>query len=562
MKRKIIFLSLSTLLFAVIVLLLNVDTLIKDRLNQYIVQDENSTYNYHVGELEIGFIAQQLKLSNIEIRPNDTSIDSAKTRKSLYLIHIEEFTLEGFDFIELLLFNKIDIELIDIQKPEFSLYKFKNAHSDSLSDNKELVSDILSKSIGQMNINLLSISNAKSRIYKVDTDTTSFLIANKLDLKVYGIVTNKSLLSSKEILHFDSSQIHLEKVSWYGLDDYDIKLNSFRSNSSSKNIHLNGIELIPHEDKFSFMSHQTIEKDWFDCKIGSLFIGDFDLDRFQKKRELFANQIQIDSASIEIYRDKRKKDAVKKFKALPGRTIRSIHPAMHIAQLELTNSQINYYEFEKDASEAIEVHLRDFKLEMSNITSDSSLLLENNVLKLKGESKFMNGGSLSLHSEFYLLDTNDSFTLEAELRDLAMPALNPMLNESAFIKFEDGKLNSLTMKMNGNDNNASGTLDIDYSGLKHLKLLRKRSELRKRKEHGSSGKKEKEFLSFFVEKIVPADYGPDKAHYQQGDIALTRLKHKSFINFLVNGIKDGLMSSLLHSHPHFESKMKKKASKN
>ncbi len=560
MRKRILIAAISIIVVIATLLIYNLKTILKARLNSLIIQGQESEYTYYVGDVDINLLGRSLTLSDIELKPKLDQLRKANRKTYIYL-KVGELSFSNFDFIKLLTLNQIEIESINISHPVIRIYNTKKRdHKEGLesNQNKKVLSDILSTNISSLSIGKLSLDHAQTKIYKLDPDTSLSINASNTELKIFGIYTDKELFSSHEILTFDSSEVALQGVQYYGLKDYDIKLGSFKSNSASDHIVFEDLAMVPLEDKITFTSRQDIERDWYNISISEMVLEQFDRQAFQSSGHINAEKLLIEGASIEIYRDKRKRDKKPKQQMLPSALIRSIDPPIDIEEVSIKSSSLKYLEHEIDAAKPIEVQFKELEMEIKNLCSDSSKLLENDVLELKANGVFMKGGSVTVASEFYLLDPDDRFQLKASLKGMPMPDLNPILEESAFISFEDGRLNDLSFMMKADKYRAKGHLDISYSSLSNMKILRKQSEIRERKAKGKRGRKSKGLLSFLVSSLVPSEYGPQSENYHQGKIDIRRDQHKSIVNYLIMGIKDGLLSNLLHEHQGLQVELKKR----
>ena len=235
-----------------------------------------------------------------------------------------------------------------------------------------------------------------------------------------------------------------------------------------------------------------------------------------------------------------------------------IELAMNISTISLTNTNIDYLEAEVNAEEPLHAFFKNLDIKISNFTADSNKLSLNDMLKLKLKGTFMNEGELDINLSLEVLDSNDNFKIDGSIQNMKLNELNPILKNSAFIMFTDGHLSFLDFDMQGNNENIKGKLDLDYRGLYNLQILRKKSEMEERKERGRKRKSEKALLSFLASNIAPVDYNASYKHYHSGEINFDRNTNKSIINFIINGLKSGVLDSFLHNHESLLKKMKEK----
>ena len=156
------------------------------------------------------------------------------------------------------------------------------------------------------------------------------------------------------------------------------------------------------------------------------------------------------------------------------------------------------------------------------------------------------------------------FFVDGRISHLPLASLNPIMQHSAFVKVEEGVLNSMTFYMEADDISSVGILDLDYSGLKKMEVMRNKGELDEKKEKGKTGKEQKKFISFIANTIVPHDYNPNSKNYYPGKISFQRVRERAIFGYLVKSILSGVTTSLVPSKQenyHELKKMKKESRK-
>lgn len=558
-RYKIIAISGIVTVFSLLLLQSKLADILEYKLNELIIQDKDRTYDYKIGSTIINFFKGDILLTDISITPRTKFIDSLKTigesPSTIFNIHLESFEIEGLSSMSFLLYNKLDINTIHFQSAEIEIFKSDSTVSKpemvnhNLSSQKKLFSDIISKNIKSCYIQEFSFNDASSKLYLVGEESKLVLTSKHSDFIIHGLTTNDSIFNSAEVFQYDSSSVDLRNIKWMGLDDYEIELGLLQTSSSNSRLKFKNLHLRPVDDKFEFMQKKELETDWFNCQIGSLVIEDLDLGLYQATNSIHASKVLFDSLSLEVYRDKRKKDKAKSHKALPSSIIRSIEQSINIPLVLFKDSKIDYYEWEIDALKPIHINMEEVFLEITNFSTNQDSLKSNDTLRLLGNTRFMNNGMLDIEGNFYVNNEEDQFDLKGKLSNMDLPALNPMLGESAFINFEDGHLNFIDFEMIANEKECIGKIDFSYSRLTKLDVLRKKSKMEERKIKGKIARRKRGFLSFLLSELVPENFGPDSENYQSGRIEFQRLKHKSAINYIVSSLKSGIINSFLDHHP-------------
>ena len=119
------------------------------------------------------------------------------------------------------------------------------------------------------------------------------------------------------------------------------------------------------------------------------------------------------------------------------------------------------------------------------------------------------------------------------------------MQNSAFIKFDEGRLNYLSFDIEADDDHSFGNLDLDYENLKKVEILRNKDELDIQKEKGKQRKEKKKALSILANTLIPNDYNPSSKNYYSGAISFERNKERAIFGYLVKSIQSGILTSLM-----------------
>lgn len=530
--------------------------LIIKQLDKVINHGEDRIYNYELGDFKLDFFARKLTLRDIKIKPRIRRLDSLKqikkARSTVYSILAAEIAIQDLNPLEFLFSKKIRIGKIQLISPNVTLYKADTSISDkietdsSISNEKQLFSDLFSENFKEIKLQEIQIKGAESKAFRVhQNDTQLIMRSDTAHFHVYGLETDQELIKSQKIFLYDSSSFELRSTHWEEFEDYVLHLNELKKTTEKDHLIFKGVKISPREDKYSFMKHKKVEDDWFKIEIDKMSIFHFDIKAFQEEKSLKSSNISIQGAQIEIYRDKRLRDRQSKKKPLPGSLLKNLKNELLILSLQIENSTLDYYEWEIDAKAPIHAEFDSIEFKLDNLSNNSARLQSNDTLKLSASADFMHSGLLSLDGEFYLNDHTDRFIMTIMLKDIPLRALNPILKESAFIEFKDGQLDWLKMNIDANNYRSTGILDLKYSGMKHIDLLRKMSEMDEHIKKGHDANRKRKFLSFILSGILPKDYGPEKPNYKQAKITIDRNHNRSVINYLVENLKTG-------ARAHFE----------
>ena len=558
------------IVLALIILLLiswafsgKIERTVANRLSKMAVKKDNNIYHYELGGFELKFFSRELVLKDVKIIPKVAYLDSLKQLKkaksSVYSIALDEISIQDLNLFSVLFTDHIDLGKIRFESPNIKLYKADSTIAEEdqivskIGNQKRLFSDLIHGKFKSINIAEIDINNAKTHFYKVlENDSLLLMKSDNSNFKIYGIATDQKVLNSNVVFNYDSTYLDFRNLQWEANEDYTLFVGRFTKSSDNDHLTIKNIVLEPREDKFTFMLGQVEEVDWYKCEIDEINVLNFDLRAFQRNNSIKTSSIEVNKANIEIYRDKRLRDE-KSIKPLIGTILKGLEIDLSIPSLSITDTQLNYYEWEISAKKPIHAEVHYLNISIENMSNRFQDLINSDTLKLNAEAFFMDKGKVELQAEFILSDTNDKFNLYTRVEHIPLKALNPLIKESAFIEFKDGKLDWLEMQMSADDHSSETKLDMQYSNMKHFDLLRGMDEMKVQNEKGHHVSRKRKFLSFIIREVIPNNYGPEHDKYETANYSVKRIKHKSIINYLVENLKAGAKS---HLEPDFLKKGK------
>ena len=561
MKKWIkIFLISAVLIVGAGVLLFDVilEGMLKTKLESFVQQQKDRVYDYSFDDLHIQFISGNIVLSNLKIIPRNHVIDSLGKagipKKEIYDIRLKEFRLEGLESWRLLLKDEFHIETLLFVEPSVILYSNRNVH---IGPNKELAGDIIAPNIKLVLIDHFDMHGAKFEIWNITEDSSLSVKFDSTNIGFESIQSDSALMAQGEYMTYKSVTVDINNIKIMSIKDYIYELDEIYNDYENRELHLKGLRLTPDKDKFEYMKTQEHETDWFDLNIGHLIFRKIDVAEFQRSGKIIVEGLKIFNANLELYRDKRLPDPPPKIRYLPSHMIRNIQQELSISNVLIDSSFVRYLEWEHSAEKPIEVDFKNVRMEMKNLSTLDDDLTNNDSLKIKMSSTFMGSGQLEASFIFPVLNEKDLFIAKGEISNLSLPSLNPIMQNSAFIKFEEGHLNYLNFDLVADDDFSKGSLDLDYEGLKKVEILRNKDELDVQKEKGKKRKEKKKALSILANTLIPNNYNPSLKNYYTGSISFERNKEKAIFGYLVKSIQSGIITSLIPSKQENYHELKK-----
>lgn len=519
---------------------------LKTKLSSLLQQDKERLYDYRFDHIEIGFLSGDIVISGLKLIPRSHIIDSlagrGDIRKQIFSASLEEFRLGGLKSWKFLLSDEVVIRHIILDRASFVIYRNANA---PIASGKEVAKDILVPTLEFASIDSFKIINSNFSIWNVGEDSARAFSLDSAEFYIYNLSTDSAMLAGKEIIDFGNVYLSIRQISVESMKDYSFSIKRFYNNPLTREIFVEGFDLRPRLDRYEFMKTQPYETDWFSISLDRIVLRQGNRDLLKKQNVLSFASVSIEGLDVELYRDKRLPDAPEKLKKLPSSAIRRIGFPMYLPEIDISSSRIRYMEWEDKGAEPLRVWLENLEAAVANFSTWKERLSLDDTLRLSLKADFMGESPLTMKAEMPILDSSDVFFLDGILKKLPFEKLNPLLEHSAFVKFEEGKINYMKFSMRADDSASFGDLDLSYAGLKGVKVMHNQEEMMELKEEKRQKKEGKKMFSLLANTLIPNEYGPESESYYPGRISSVRNKNKSVFNYLVKSIQTGIMTSML-----------------
>ena len=298
---------------------------------------------------------------------------------------------------------------------------------------------------------------------------------------------------------------------------------------TSKMVSLDSFAYHPSVGRDSFIANHQYQVDYSTVRTGNISAGPFDIDRYLTDTVIDAGTVSMNDVFLTIYRDKRKPEKEKVIKPLPVNLLKKIPVHLSVDTAYLNNTDVEYSELNEKTNLAGAVAVNRISGKMFPLTNYS--ISRYDSLELQAEGRLLDTIGIALKLKESYTDSLAGFLLSANMKPADVKVLNPVLIPLVSAKLESGFLDTLTMRVKGNEYVSIGAMQMYYHDLK-VKLLDK----------GVDGKQSffKKLASFAANSFVIKKNN----HSRTGDIYFERLRNKSTMNYLVKIVFSGIGSNI------------------
>jgi hypothetical protein len=315
---------------------------------------------------------------------------------------------------------------------------------------------------------------------------------------------------------------------------YTYGANDFRYSSSSKLLSADTIQIVPNYTYYNFTSRYNYETDCIEAKVSNIMIHEFSIKNFLKSGDIITPAVEIGMVDVEAFRDKRKP-----FKHVNILTFQdlmySYNALLRVDSMNIMDGNITYIEHGEESNEAGYINVNDIKAIVTNITNDTIYKKEDAFFEMRAKGFLMGKGKLSVHLKSKIFEPQNLFFLDGTLTSIEISALNPMLENNAFVSALSGTINSMDFNFAANNTKATGNLTMRYNDF-NLKVLSKESQ-------ESDPKKAQ--LKSFVANVIVVDSNPIPGKdVRIGVIDYNRDPEKFVFNYCFKSILSGIQTSI------------------
>ncbi len=473
-------------------------------------EEEFKKANGTFSSLRVDLFTRSVTVKNISwASPNDSSYNQASIRL---------VKLKGISLFQLLANRRLHASELQVDSGSVSI---------DPSEKKDSLDNSPKKSL-QFQIDNIIIRNVLFQLKKDSINEVEGLV--NLNFGAIKMDSTTTLQASCQSVfnHFIGDITSLKVAKQNGL--YSSKINKIEFNSDSKSINIDSLKLIPKYGKYEFAKVHGKQVSRLELSIPSIEIEGFDFSKLFDSLILI-NKVSVHSANLHSFRDKRvtfNHGVVE----LPMKSLREIAFALEIDSIAIDSSRITIEEFAEQATQPGRINFQNLTALMTRL-SNRYYTNKPKYAQLDASAKLMGNGLVTASFRFPL-DGSPLYSAKGKVSNLALTELNPMLENSAQVRIESGKLNELFFNFNYTDFKSNGTIEINYEDLKLTKINADKEK--------SIDLLQTVLINAFLKKTKDESTEQSK---RIGVIDIERDRQRFVFNFWWKSIQSGLKSSVL-----------------
>lgn len=518
MKKKII-IGLFTGLAALIILVFVLTSFVVEpwigKKIQNSVSKINDNYNLQIDKVNLRWFSLSVELNGISLISKPDQINKTEVNAV-----IPSLSINGISIFQLLFHNQIVIRELIVSG-----------------------SDIQGKiPFGNKNAKPI-IAPRNIRIGKIILDTIHLELSNTLNpqaysiekgiLKVFDFEWNKlDTLSAKNLQQFDFEATAFGLISSDSM--YKYKVNDINYSGTSETLIVESFIIQPAFPDEEFAARHEFQTDRIEAVFKQIFVYRFSVADFIQSGSLKSSLVEIANMDMKVFRDKRIKFRHVD-KPVYQEMIRNYPGLLSIDTVRLLDGDIRYAVRELEANEAGKLSFNQLRAKIYRISNDSIYETKKAFFELQAEGYLMGKGKISLKMESEINQASNLFSMRGSLSEMEASALNPMLEKTAFLKVESGKIESMNFDFVADNNSSTGSLVLLYHEL-DLAVLNKQTEK-------TTALKEEIIAAFVNMKVLDSNPGKGES-IRTGTISSERDTERFLFNYWFRSVLSGIKTSI------------------
>lgn len=458
----------------------------------YTYRSTDSLYTIRLDSLHYSSRQQELVARTLEVRADREMNERLKVSEpdlashNLINISAKRSLITGFDLIHAYATGQYHMDRLLLAGPEVTILQdhrvpalksIRMVEEDTASDNgameqvEELVSTLR---VGRIDVKDGAFDFA---IIGSDTISTSHTLAH-VGLGIDGLRL-VSLEENDPLNIFDVDDIEvLIRGYTFQLPDslYRLEIKEVAASLQNRTMRIDSFRLRPLFSKEEYADIFEFAQDRVDMEVPRVELVNVSLRSLFNNQDLVAQKMLIREPTVEIYRDnsiglnpdrkpptlqqmlrnaERDADLYLKLDTILVDNMRLVHPVISI-----------------NGDKPGVLLLEDSHLELFNVTNDTTLIRQNNIIIADVRTQFMGASTLQGRYHFEMDHPEDRYTYEGTLDPMDFTAFNPLFENMMFLRISSGQIGKATFSIESTATASTGQVHFPYSDLK-IQLLNK-----------------------------------------------------------------------------------------
>lgn len=379
---------------------------------------------------------------------------------------IERVVLQKNSVLDILNTKKVDLREVRIQNPSLSIFldSLPVPKTNQLKGGQEKpVRFIQSLVLGD-----LVLENGKFDFFRKGGQALPNLSFPQVDARLAQLGID--LLAMGQL---PTWQKLFSKLSSFSLANYQAYLQDSayllwvdRVQFADQDLRIHGLNYRPSKGIYGYLSSRPFQQEAVTAQIKELEFQGIELQKLGKENLIIGDLLRIESASVDLFRDKRRPMDPLMYKPLPQYLAEHAPVNLDLSSLQVRESRLRYWEFGEKSTLPGRVAFQNVQLDLAPLfLRRQGQPYPIGSLRLGISAQMSDSSQLKARSQLYF---KEDYPMEVavELDRFAFAEVEDLLSKTAFVRPLAGGITHGTWQFRLDEQEAVGSMVLGYQGLK------------------------------------------------------------------------------------------------
>ncbi len=273
------------------------------------------------------------------------------------------------------------------------------------------------------------------------------------------------------------------------------------------------------------------ETDLIAMHADTLLAQGLDINASIAQRGLKSMKLLMAGVRGEVHRDKTLPDAPYSKKRLPMAGLRNLPFTLDVDSVQMERLRVHYHERGDLGPDYGEVLFSGISGTITGLHSADTL--GGNEVHMVAQAQAYDQALVTVDARTSMNAPNEQFTLSATISAVPIEVFNRMTTDLVAVRTTAGRINNVNYRLTGNDDHATGRVDVSYQDLAVSAL-----------KHDGSGDVDR-FKTSVINLVVRSENLRSSDGFRHGDFAIDREQDRAVFKYVWTGLREGMLAAML-----------------
>ena len=502
---------------------------------QQIVKDgSNGVYDLTIDSMDVDLLNSFVVLHNISMVPNrETLKGNPDAPEDLFTVSFRKMRIEGINLDDVITRRTIDFKRVIINDPVIEAEHLGKKTVDTIT-----LFDRIKKHVDRIAIADLVIEGADFISKTPARKSKSFRIDDVMVRLTDILIDSATGSSNPNFLFAKEGRLSVKNLLLKTDDNlYSFRLGYLEVSANQKTALLQNLSFTSDYNRQQFQKKVAHQTELYDCVIPEIKIYNIDWWRVFQQNTFIAEKAESRDGRLKIFLDRSLPRPASKMGNFPHQVIMKLPFKLYVEKMNLRNLAFTYEEYNPLSKQSGAAHMDNVNLDVKHLTNIPLYVRKYKNTEVKGTGLFMKEIPVRATYAFDLENVKKgkfSSTFVAE--GFHGPILNKLAAPLGLMTIESGDVKNFTVKMEGDEQRASGRVLVLYNDFK-VALYEKESD--------EKGLDKKGLIGLLANTFVIKDDNPKKNKPpRHADVTFDRDPQAGFFNLVWKTALSGVLKTV------------------